>query len=682
MYKSIQLLFVTAMLSACNNEGPQGTDTSIDAEAVGLRSGVDIQGMNQTARPQDDFFEYANGTWLAETEIPGEEIGWGGYMTLRKEALEQSRAIVEELLEQGSDLPHAQMLMDFYSAWMNEDLVESLGVKPLADDLKQIDALKTHEQVIAYLADMNAAGLDGPFNFSVGQDAKDSTLYVVNFTQSGLGLPNRDFYFDKSERGEELIRAYKSYVNKLLSLAGAKSPAQATELSFALETALAEHQWDKVKNRERELTYNPIEHDSLARMLANVSFERFLEGIGVPAQPYYVVRQPSYFEALNTLFREHSVESWKAYLASRLLTAYAPYLSSDFVTARFNYQKTVFGREEQVERWRKAISSINSNIGETLGQLYVEKHFSSDAKEKMNEMVAYLIKAYEDSIRNLDWMGEETRQKALLKLSKFTPKIGYPDKWEDYSALIVASDDLLGNIKRARIFSHNENVDQLGKPIDKNKWFMAPQSVNAYYNPGLNEIVFPAAYLQPPNYDAGVDDAFNYGAIGVTIGHEIGHGFDDQGSKLDGDGNLISWWTEQDRSEFEKRTRGLVTQFSAYEVSPGLTVNGELTLGENIGDLGGTAIALKAYRMSLEGKNAPVIDGFTGEERFFLGGAQSSRVKWREQFLEYLIKNDPHAPDKARVNGVLSNLPDFYRVFDVKESDGLYIAPKKRVSIW
>ncbi|WP_439106384.1 M13 family metallopeptidase [Congregibacter sp.] len=684
MNTSTQVLVCTALLSALTacNKPPQVTKPASSVMKTSLASGVDIEGMNREARPQDDFFEYANGRWLAETEIPAAEIGWGSYMTLRKDSLEQSRVIVEELLSEGSDLPHAKMLIDFYRAWIDEDQVEELGITPLADDLAQISALSTHDDVVAYLADMNAAGLDGPFNFSVGQDAKDSTLYVVNFTQSGLGMPDRDFYFDDSDRGKELIAAYKDYVSTLLSLADIDDAEQTTERAFALETALAEHQWDKVKNRERELTYNAIDHDELASKLENISLDRFLQGIGVSAQPYYVVRQPSYFDAVNTLFRETDIATWRAYLSTRLLTAYAAYMSSDFVNARFNYQKAVFGREEQVERWRRALSSVNSHIGETLGQLYVEKHFSPEAKEKMDEMVAYLIKAYEDSIRKLDWMGEETREKALLKLSKFTPKIGYPEEWEDYTALTVTSDDLVGNIKRARVFSHNENVGQLGKPIDKNKWFMAPQSVNAYYNPGLNEIVFPAAFLQPPNYDPAVEDAFNYGAIGVTIGHEIGHGFDDQGSKLDGDGNLISWWTESDRNEFEKRTQGLVAQFNAYEVKPGLSVNGELTLGENIGDLGGTAIALKAYRMSLEGKEAPVIDGFTAEERFFLGGAQSSRVKWREQFLEYLIKNDPHAPDKIRVNGVLSNFSDFYDVYDVKEGDGLYIAPEKRVSIW
>lgn len=683
MKKYASLILASALLSACDQvsqtEEPAIAETASDTT---LASGVDLEGMDLSVRPQDDFFRYANGTWLKKTEIPAEEIGWGSYMTLRKDSLEQSRAIVEELLAKGSELPHARLLTDFYRAWIDEDRVEALGISPLSKDLAAISALQSHDEIIAYLADMNAAGLDGPFNFFVSQDSKDSSLYVVYFTQSGLGMPDRDYYFDDSERGQALIDAYKHYVSTLLGLAGLAEPANKTDQVFALESALAEHQWDKVRDRDRELTYNARDHKTITQLLGKVSFERFLEGIGVEEQPYYVVQQPSYFEAVNQLFRDTPVDSWRAYLATRLLTAYAGYLSKEFVDARFEYQKAVYGREEQVPRWRRALSSVNGLIGEALGQLYVEKHFSPDAKEKMNEMVGYLIAAYEDSIRNLDWMGEATREKALLKLSKFTPKIGYPDEWEDYGTLTLAPDDLVGNIKRARIFSHKENVDQLGKPIDRNKWFMAPQSVNAYYNPGLNEIVFPAAFLQPPNFNPAAEDAVNYGSIGVTIGHEIGHGFDDQGSKFDGDGNLISWWTEEDRAEFDRRTQGLVDQFNGYEVKPGLSINGELTLGENIGDLGGTAIALKAYRMSLEGKAAPVIDGFTAEERFFLGTAQSSRVKWRDEFLELLVKNDPHAPDKVRVNGVLSNFSDFYDTYDLTEDDALYIAPGKRVSIW
>ena len=398
---------------------------------------------------------------------------------------------------------------------------------------------------------------------------------------------------------------------------------------------------------------------------------------------YVIVSQPSYLEAVNNLFRQTPVTIWQDYLRLRLINGFAAYLSSPFVDARFEfYAKTLSGRQEQQDRWRRAVSSINGNLGELLGQLYVEKHFPPESKARMVEMVDYLIAAYADSIKNLDWMSDATKQQSLVKLSKFTAKIGYPDTWKDYSELTVAGDDLVGNIKRVRTFSHNLNVGKLGKPIDRGEWFMAPQQVNAYYNPGLNEIVFPAAYLQAPNFLPNADNAYNYGTIGTTIGHEIGHGFDDQGSKYDGDGNLKSWWTEQDRANFEARTKSLVSQFNKFEPLPGLFVNGELTLGENIGDLGGTAIALKAYRLSLQGKSSPVLDGFTGEERFFIGNAQSSRLKWRNQIMELIVKTDPHSPDKYRINGVFSNMADFYKTYQVKEGDGLYLPAAQRVQIW
>lgn len=678
MRKYLLPILLAGLLTACEQveELPAAPEPAPEPVLV---SGVDIPAMNLAVRPADDYYQYANGTWLAETEIPADEFGWGSYMTLRKQSLEQSRAIMEGLLQAPGD---NGKLADFYRAWMNEELVETLGLEPLADDLAAIRSLDSHDEVVTYLGDMNPAGLDGPFNFYVGQDAKDSTRYVVIFLQSGLGLPDRDYYFDESARGQELIDAYRTYLQALLTLAGNSDPAAAVERVYALEKSLAAHQWDKVKNRDRDLTYNPYEHQAFAALMANYNIDSFMEGIGVSQQPFYVVSQPSYFEALDNLFRQTGLQAWKDYLAVRLLSSYSRYLSDDFVQARFAFMQVVYGIEQMTPRWRRALNSVNGQIGEMLGELYVERHFAPASKVKMEEMVSYLIKAYEDSIRNLDWMGEGTKEKALLKLSKFTPKIGYPEDWTDYSTLHVAADDLVGNIRRARTFNHFDNVDKLGKPIDRKEWFMAPQQVNAYYNPGMNEIVFPAAYLQAPNFNPDAEDAYNYGAIGSTIGHEIGHGFDDQGSKYDGDGNLLSWWTQADRTEFENRSRGLVAQFDAYEVKPGLNVNGELTLGENIGDLGGTAIALKAYRMSLEGEDAPVVDRFSAEERFFLGNAQSARVKWREQFLEVLVKTDPHSPDNFRVNGVLGNMPAFYETYAVREGDGMYIPPDKRVSIW
>lgn len=681
--------FITPLilLLAAGCSGPEeATNDPAPVEAAaepGLISGVDQLGMNLSVRPADDFYEYANGAWLSTAEIPAEEVGWGGNVTLNKQAQEQSRAIVVELAGSDRRIQAHQQIGDFYNAWMDEARAEELGVAPLKAELAEIDALATHDEVASFFGKLNPDGMSGPFNFYVAIDRKDSTRYAVYYLQSGLGLPDRDYYADDSERGQEIIAGYKRYVSRLLSLAGYNETDAAAEAVFTLEAMLAGHQWDKVRNRDRELTYNTYDRKAFAELLSSFNLDAYLEGIGVAPQDRVIVMQPSYFEALNTLFREVDVASWQSYLRMRLLTSFADYLSSDFVDARFDmYSRLLYGREAMQPRWRRAINSINRNLGELLGKIYVERHFSPEAKAKMVVMVDNLIAAYREAISELDWMGEATRARALEKLSKFNPKIGYPDKWKDYSDLEVKADDFVGNLRRARRWAHYEDVNKLGRPIDRDEWLMAPQTVNAYYYASNNEIVFPAGYLQPPNFIYEAEDAYNYGAVGSTIGHEIGHGFDDQGSKYDGDGNLKSWWTAEDRARFEQKTLGLVNQFNRYEVLPGLFINGELTLGENIGDLGGTAIALRAYRKSLSGREGPVIDGFSAEERFFMGRAQSRRVKWREQVMEFFVKNDPHAPSRYRVNAVFSNMKDFYRVYDLQQGDGLYLPPEDRIAIW
>lgn len=672
MNKTIMGMSFLLLLSACSEQA-----------SPPLTSGIDRDGMNFQVRPQDDFYEYANGGWLARTQIPADEVGWGSYMTLRKESLEQSKAIVLDVAANpGTDSAKIK-IGDYYNAYMDETGIEELGIAPIAKDLTAIDQLQTHDDIAAYFGSSNPMGVDAPFNLYVGQDDKDATSYVMFFVQSGLGLPDRAYYNDSSDRGQQIIAKYQSYIETVLSLSGHQNAGLAAQQIFALESQLAAAQWTKVDNRDADKAYNKYSSKELSELLSNLDLEKYFSGIGVSAVDYVIVSQPSYLEAVNNLFRQTPVTTWQDYLRLRLINAFAAYMSSAFVDARFEfYAKTLSGRQEQQARWRRAVSSINGNLGELLGQLYVEKHFPPESKARMVEMVDYLIAAYADSIKNLDWMSDATKQQSLVKLSKFTAKIGYPDTWKDYSELTVAGDDLVGNIKRVRTFSHNLNVGKLGKPIDRGEWFMAPQQVNAYYNPGLNEIVFPAAYLQAPNFLPNADNAYNYGTIGTTIGHEIGHGFDDQGSKYDGDGNLKSWWTEQDRANFEARTKSLVSQFNKFEPLPGLFVNGELTLGENIGDLGGTAIALKAYRLSLQGKSSPVLDGFTGEERFFIGNAQSSRLKWRNQIMELIVKTDPHSPDKYRINGVFSNMADFYKTYQVKEGDGLYLPAAQRVQIW
>lgn len=668
-----------SLLAGCG----QSTDTTeAPAPAAPLKSGVERTGMDTSVRPQDDFYAYANGKWLKETEIPADQYGWGSYMTLRDDSLSDVRAIVDEVAGDAADSEAAAKIGNYYNAFLDEERVEELGMSPLNGMFADIDAIEDHAAMSRWFGTSNDISVDGPFNLGVGQDDKDSTKYVIFIVQSGLGLPDKEYYFDDSERGLQLRDAYVAYSEKLLAASGYEDAAEAAKRIMALETSLAEHHWDKEDSRDADKAYNKTTDEELGKMLSNFDLDGYFAGIGSGRQDYVIVNQPSYLAAANDIFVATDLAIWKEYARLNTIRAFASFLQKEVVDAQFAYRQTVLGAEEQTPRWQRAIGSMNGNMGELLGQLYVEKHFPPEAKDRMANMLYYLSEAYAESIRNLEWMGDATKEKALEKLSKFTPKVGYPDKWRDYSSLQVSADDLVGNIRNAREFNHYRNVGKLGKPIDRDEWFMAPQQVNAYYNPGLNEIVFPAAYLQPPNFQLDAEDAYNYGSIGVTIGHEIGHGFDDQGSKYDGDGNLKSWWTDEDRANFEERTKALVEQFSKFEALPGLFVNGEFTLGENIGDLGGTAIALKAYRMSLEGKDSPIIDGFTGEERFFLGHAQSSRIKWREQMIELLIKSDPHSPDIYRVNGVVPNIDDFYETYNVQEGDALYRPPEERVRIW
>lgn len=672
----VSVLAALMLVSACGQE-------QASEPATPLKSGVDLTGMDLSVRPQDDYYAYANGTWLKQTEIPADQFGWGSYITLRDDSLADIKAIVDEVAADVNDSETAAKIGNYYNAYMDEARAEALGMSPLEDLFAEIDALEDHNAVAAWLGDNNQINIDGPFNLFINQDDKDSTKYVIFIVQSGLGLPDKEYYSDDSERGLELRDGYVAVIEKLLKTSGYPDSAGAARRIMALETELAANHWDKEDSRDADKVYNKVMDEDLGTLLSNFNVDAYFAGIGSGRQEYVIVSQPSYLEALNDIFVHIDLQTWKEYARIQTIFAFASFLQADVVDAQFDFfSQTLLGAEEQKPRWQRAITSMNGAMGELLGQLYVEKHFPPEAKERMREMLHYLSEAYADSIRKLGWMSDETKEKALVKLSKFTPKVGYPDIWRDYSSLKVTADSLMTNIRNAREFNHYRNVDKLGKPIDRNEWFMAPQTVNAYYNPGLNEIVFPAAYLQPPNFQLDAEDAYNYGAIGITIGHEIGHGFDDQGSKYDGDGNLKSWWTDEDRTSFEARTKGLVEQFNQFEALPGLFVNGEFTLGENIGDLGGTAIALKAYRMSLQDKESPVIDGFTGEERFFLGMAQSSRIKWREQLIELLIKSDPHSPDEFRVNGVLPNVDDFYTTYGVKEGDQLYLAPDKRVRIW
>ena len=682
-----------ALLSACSQqEAPKKADQQETAQKVDeqtekatLKSGIELANMDKSVRPQDDFYRWINGTWVDNTPIPDDKASYGSFTALRDKSRDDVKVIIEETaklenVEQGSD---AQKVGDLYRSFMNTEKLEELGSSPLNPELEKIDALSNHDDIAAYFAETQIIGTDAPFGFYVNNDSKNPTAYIMYVTQSGLGLPDREYYLKEDEKSVEIRNKYVAFVEQMLSLAKIDSAKDDAASIMALETKLAELHWTRVENRNRDKTYNKVETAKLSDLNSDFNWKAYLNHAGVSSEKSLIVRQPSYIEKFGALFKATSVDDWKKYFKWTLINSAANVLSSDFEKANFDfYRKTLAGTPKQEERWKRGVSSVNRLLGEVVGKIYVQKHFKPEAKARMVELVENLREAYRQAIIDLDWMGEDTKKQALDKLAKFTPKIGYPDKWRDYSPLEIAADDLAGNYKRASKFGYQRQIDKLGKPIDKTEWFMPPQTVNAYYNSVMNEIVFPAAILQPPFFNMEADDAVNYGAIGGVIGHEMGHGFDDQGSKSDGDGVLRNWWTEKDLAEFKLRTEKLAGQYASFEPLPGEHLNGHLTLGENIGDLGGLTIAHRAYMLSLEGKEAPVIDGFSGEERFFMGWGQVWAYQYREEALRMQINNGPHSPGPFRANGTVMNMPEFMKAFDVKPGDEMYRKPEDRVKIW
>ncbi|HEX4882011.1 MAG TPA: M13-type metalloendopeptidase [Porticoccaceae bacterium] len=664
------ILVMSLALSGCD-AAPQG----------GRQSGIDRSGMDLAVRPGDDFFAYANGTWLKTTEIPADQAAWGSFTILQDQNLERLHAIAEQA--KGARSGDRARVGALYAAFMDEQRIATRGLDPLATELAAIAALGDHDAIAAYFGHASLIGVGSPLGLWVDQDARDATRYILHVEQGGLGLPDRDYYFDTSENGRAILAKYREFIVQLLALAKHPDPATAADRIVALETRLAGAHWTRLDNRDAEKTYNRHDTAQLRQLLGNFPLDGLLSAQRIATPDAVIVRQPSFAAAVARLFREVSPDWWRDYLQLRLLSAYAPYLPPAFEQLHFDfYQRTLNGQAEPRERWKRAIEVLNAQAGELLGKLYVEKHFPPAAKARMETLVGNLLEAYRISISQLDWMGPKTRARALEKLERFTAKIGYPRRWRDYAGLRLAGDDLIGNLFAIQAFNHDYEIGKLGRPVDRDEWFMPPQQINAYYNAGLNEIVFPAGILQPPFFNLNADEAVNYGAIGAVIGHEIGHGFDDQGSKYSGDGNLHNWWTERDRERFEQRTRALIAQYDQYEALPGRKVNGALSLGENIGDLGGLGIAFSAYRMSLGGKDDPVIDGFSGEQRVFLGWAQAWRMKRRDALAERMLRVAPHSPPQFRVNGVVRNIDAFYRAFEVGPDERLYLPPQERVKIW
>ena len=649
-----------------------------------MKSGVETQYFDPSVRVQDNLFLAVNGTWIKNTPIPADKGRYGSFDILRDTSETRTRQIIEAAASNpqpaGSDAKKIGLL---YSGFMDEQAAERNGIKPVLPELKRIGALKTPKDIARAMGEMQRDQITGPFRVGVGQDAKDSTRYQAGMTQSGLGMPDRDYYLKDDDRFKAARAAYLTYLTTLFKLAGEKTPDTMAATVMKLETDLAKAQWTRVENRDPEKTYNKKAPADMAKLAPEFDWVAYLDAAKLGKISDLDLNQPSYAVAFAKLIGSEPVSTWQTYLKARLLDDAAPVLSKAFVDARFEFRgKTLAGTKEERPRWKRAVGAVEGSFGEAIGQIYVAKHFPPTAKAKMDELVGNLMKAYKVSIDGLTWMSPQTKVQAHRKLSTYITKIGYPKKWRSYASLEVKPNDLYGNMVRAARFNYQFDVDKLGKPIDRDEWGMTPQTVNAYYNPSLNEIVFPAAILQPPFFNSEADDAVNYGGIGAVIGHEISHGFDDQGAQFDADGNLKNWWTDEDKAAFKALTSKLVAQYSAYEPLPGKNINGELSLGENIADLSGLQIAHKAYRLSLGGKEAPVIDGMSGDQRFFYGFAQIWRTVMRDETLLRQLVAGPHSPGQYRPIGSSSNSDAFAKTFDLKPGDKMYKPEGERIRIW
>jgi len=657
------------------------------AEQTGPVSGVDLAAMDRTTRPQDDFYQFANGGWLNETEIPAIYSGYTVYHQVNEEAEQALRQIIEEAAfnpgEQGSE---SQQVGDIYTSWMDEDSINAAGITPVSAELGLVESISDPESLVKTIAELNRRGVMVPYKVTISPDEKDSAHYAVYFQQSGLTMPNRDYYIEVDNENFAAARdALPAYMANLLMISGMESDRAdtAAEKVFAIEDRLARAQWDSVDNRNPDKTYNPYPVDELTELGSHLDWPVTRETLGIEAANKLIIEQPSYFSALDRMIVETPLEDWKNSLRFRVLDTFGANLDQATADARFAYRNQVlYGQQEERPRWKRGISMVNFMVGESVGKLYVARYFPPEAKLKMQELVDNVIATLDLSLGELDWMSTETRQMAKEKLSRFNAKIGYPDEWKDYAGLEIVAGDHMGNLKRAIEWEHRRDIERIGEEVDRNEWHMTPQTVNAYYSPTMNEIVFPAARLQPPFFQLNADDAINYGAVGGVIGHEISHGFDDSGSKYDGNGNLHNWWTDADREAFEQRTKVLIEQYDAFEPVEGMHVNGALTLGENIGDLSGVTMAYRAYINSLNGEEPPVLDGFTGPQRFFIGYAMSRKGKYQQEAEISRLASDPHSPLKYRVIGPYRNIDAFHEAFSTREGDSMWLAPEERVRLW
>ncbi|PHS21452.1 MAG: peptidase M13 [Robiginitomaculum sp.] len=681
---------VIALLAACSPANETANTQSGDETAEAANTapelgsfGIDTAAMNAEVKPGDDFFRYVNGTWLDTFEIPEDRTRYGSFSVLTDRSEKQVKGIIEDAAAKSAAPGSAeQKVGDLFASYMDADAIEAKGLTPLQGDFDKINAMKTHEDVAVLMMapDMQAGGIFGGF---VNIDSKQPDQYAFYMGHAGLGLPDRDYYLKDDQRFKDIRVAYVKHIANMLDLAGVEGASDKADAIMALETRLANDHWARKDRRNRDLTYNKMTMDELVSFAPGFPWRKAAEVAKLGDLSTLVVREKSAFPKLAKDFAETSVDDWKAYMTFKTLSNYSAQLPKAFDDENFAFYGTILrGQPKQRDRWKRGVRMVSGTLGEAIGQVYVKKYFPPESKAKMVELVENLRTALGEHIDNLEWMSPETKVEAHAKLAAFTPKIGYPDKWKDYSSMTIKRDDLIGNVRAGNMWAYNDNISKLGGPIDKGEWFMSPQTVNAYYSPPRNEIVFPAAILQAPFFDPNADMAVNYGGIGAVIGHEMGHGFDDQGRKSDGTGMLRNWWTDADVKAFEERSAKLGKQYDGFEPIEGHHVNGELTMGENIGDLGGINFALSAYKLSLKGKDAPVIDGFTGEQRLFLSWGQIWRGKMRDESLINQITTNPHSPSQYRANGIVRNVDAWYDAFDVKEGDAMYLPPEERVKIW
>ena len=655
-----------------------------DADLAAPRMGTwgfDLAGRDTAVAPSQDFFEYANGAYLKAMVIPEDRSTYGAFNALQELSQQRMHAIAEKAAANTAATGDEAKVGAFYRSFMDQAAVDALGAKPLAGDLAAIKAIGSRDDLAGLMGGTMRKFGGAFFGAYVHDDAKDPETYAVYLFQGGLGLPDRDYYLE--ERFKDQKAAYEAYVARLLGMVGWDKPADYAKAIVAMETEIAKVSWTRAERRDDDKTYNPFEVDKLAAYAPGFAWRKFLDSAHLAKADRVIVAENTAFPKIAAIYAKTPLDVLKAWSAFQLADQAAPYLSQDFDAAHFEFHgKALSGTPAQQPRWKRAVATIDNNIGEALGKLYVDAYFPADSKAKMEALVGDIHTAMKGRIEKLDWMSPPTKAKALEKLGKFHVKIGYPDKWRDYSGLEVKDGDLYGDVQRAAAFEWDYRAARLGGPVDDDEWGMTPPTINAYYSPTKNEIVFPAAILQPPFFDPDGDPAINYGGIGGVIGHEITHGFDDQGRKSDGDGRLTDWWTAEDAAKFDAQAKKFGAQYSAIEVLTGAHINGDLTMGENIADLGGLLLALDAYHLSLKGQPAPVIDGLTGDQRVFLGWAQVWREKYRDDRMRQMLVSDPHSPPKYRVQVPIRNIDAFYQAFGVKPGDPMYIAPQDRVRIW